>query len=601
MRMKLRYTLDPVDLVNHKLHVTLEVTSSGDGSQMDFVMPVWTPGSYLVREFARNVRQVTARGGESQELPVTKVAKNRWRVGKGAGETVTFSYVVYGHDLSCEGVDVTPEHVYVNGAPTFCYVEGAQAEPADVVIQPPPGWKVVTELEEVGRNPPRFRARNFDELVDTPIDIGHGTEITFAAHGVPHRLLLCGDGGNFSPHRLEEDVGKIVSATYRLFGELPMDHYTFFYHLGDAWDGGLEHLSSTSIVFPHYTFRPEKDYQHVLSVSCHEYFHLFNVKRIRPEGLGPFDYGRENYTRMLWAMEGLTDYYTYLLLRRSGLHSVKRWASGLGKRLKRYQETPGRNVQSLEEASFDSWIDHYRPYEESRNSSISYYLKGDLVSLCLDLEIRHRSHNDRSLDDVMRHLWREFGKKDRGIPEGGWQKEAEAATDLDLGRFFDRYVRGTDEIDFHQFLRYAGLSLESAEEPDTGEGEPPSVPGYLGVEWVREGDRPKVRVVLEGGPGRRAGLTPGDEILALNNTRVTHETLPEMLARFSPGETVDVTFFRRARLRSLPVTLGKAPPARILVKPVPKPSDLEKAIFEGWLEAAWTDLAGTPSEPKGSA
>jgi predicted metalloprotease with PDZ domain len=595
--VKVRYIVAPEDLAQHYLHVTVEVSElPADPPDIELVAPVWTPGSYLVREFARLFRGVQATAEDGKVLPVVKVRKNRWKVSKGKGTSFSFSYRVYCHDISVEGIDVSEEHLYFNGAALFVYPEAAKDLPLELVVHLPSGWKPYTELAEVGRDPPRFRAANLDELIDSPFDAGHPTELTVRPAGVPHRILLCGRG-IFSPHRVEEDLGKIVEATYRMFGELPMSRYTFFFHLNETWDGGLEHLAGTAITTPSTIFRPKKDYEDFLAVAAHEYFHLFNVKRIRPKVLGPFDYERENYTRMLWAMEGTTDYYTPLLLRRAGLYTPKRFLESLGERIKRLKETPGRNHQSLEEASFDSWIDLYRRHEETRNISISYYLKGDLVSACLDLEIRGRTANQRSLDDVMRHLWKEFGKKGVGIPEGDWAKEAEKVSGLDLGAFFDKYVRGREEIDFGTFLRHAGLLLEGKEEEGEGD-EPPELGGYLGVEFKREGDRSRVSFVLDGGPARRAGVTVGDEIVAVDGYRATHDSMGELLKRFPPGQKVDLALFRRGQLRTLEVTLGKAPPSKWVVKPDLAALEPARKLLESWMETTWDALPGVKKDEK---
>jgi predicted metalloprotease with PDZ domain len=589
--MTLRYGIHPEDLVRHRLRVTLEVSGVPLPRDPELVLPVWTPGSYLVREFSRNLRDLRVSTPSGTPLPVRKVAKNRWRIEREAGEgSFTVSYSVFGHDLTCHDVDVTPEHLYGNGAALFCAVEGTQALPVELTVASPPGWKVTCELEEVGRDPWRFRGRDYDELVDSPIDAGTGAEVSFEVAGVGHRALLCGEGGNYAPDRLREDLSRIVSATYQLFGELPLRHYTFFYHLGDASRGGLEHRNSTSIVLPRWGFRPRSAYERFLSVTCHEYFHLFNVKRIHPATLGPFDYNRENYTRLLWAMEGTTDYYAGLLLRRAGLFTPARYLARLGEQVKRHLETPGRSRQSLEEASFDTWIDHYRPFEETRNLSVNYYLKGALVSLALDLHLRHESDNARSLDDVMRRLWSEYGQRDRGIPEGAYPGEVEAATGVPVRDFFSRHVEGTEELELSRFFRYAGLRLEPRESPPGHGEEPPEPAGHLGVDLKREGDRAQVTMVLEGGPGAAAGLTPGDELVALDGDRLTYEGVKDGLSRYAPGETVLVSFFRRGRLRELPVTLGRAPPEKWTLVAVPDAAPGERQIAESWLKASWEEL-----------
>ncbi len=586
-----RYVVDPLDLPGHTVRVTTVVDRApGAPPVLQFSLPVWTPGSYSVREYARNLRGVRATTTEGTTLAVTKETKNRWGVAAGNESRVRFEYSVYGHEPSCQGVDISPEHLYLNGAGVFCEVEGTKGLPLELEIHPPGDWKVYVELPEISRHPPLFRARDFDQLIDSPIEVGTPQVHTIRPAGVPHDLLFCGPSEMVPAHQVEEDVGKIVEATAQLFGSLPMPHYTFFYHLTEKWDGGLEHAASTSIVMPHTVFRPRKEYEGFLGVTCHEYFHLFNVKRIHPQALGPFDYSRENYTHLLWLMEGTTDYYTDLLLRRAGLFSPRHYLSELGKKIKRYRETPGRLVQSLEDSSFNSWIDFYRPNENTRNTSISYYLKGGLVSLCLDLELRHRTSNAKSLDDVMRYLWKEYGVRGVGFPEDSLPASIEKATGVLTQDFFAAYVAGTEEIDFSAFLGHAGLSASPAEKERKNSDEEEETPGYLGIESEKVREIPRVRVVIEGSPAQKAGLTPGDELLAVDGTRLTYDSLPDVLKRYSPGDVAEFTFFRRAKLQSVRVEVGKAPPEKWSIKPREGATPEEQAIAVDWLKLAWKDL-----------
>ncbi len=326
-------------------------------------------------------------------------------------------YQVYGHALVTEGFDVTPEHLFLNAALGLPYVDGHQEDPYEVVLHVPSEWRVYTELARVAESPTRLRARNYDELVDSPIDCGQPVELGFHADGVPHSIVLCGTGGNYEPHRLEEDLRKIVEAAHRIIGEPPSPHYTFFYHLTDVRDGGLEHTSSNSCVIPRNMFQPASSYRGFLALTSHEYFHAYNVKRIRPAALGPFDYTREMYTKLLWWMEGTTDYYGWIVLRRAGLLTPARSLEELAKLGTKLLQIPGRRVQSIEESSWLAWIDYYRPQENTPNRSVSYYDKGFLVSWALDLEIRTRTENRASLDDVVRALWKEYGRPGVGVPE----------------------------------------------------------------------------------------------------------------------------------------------------------------------------------------
>ncbi len=558
-----------------------------EAPSVDLVLPSWVPGSYHIVDYVRALRGLSARRGRTGAvLPVERVDKARWRIPTDGASEVHVEYEVYGHQLVTEGFDLTPEHLFVNAALCLPYVDGHLDEPADVTLEIPSDWRVVTELEEIGSHPPRFRAPNYDVLVDSPIDAGRPVVLTIRPNGIPHRIALCGEGGNYEAHRLEEDLGRIVEATIRLVGDSPLSGYTFFYHLTDVPDGGLEHATSNSCVVRRTTFQPEESYRRFLALTSHEYFHLYNVKRIRPKVLGPFDYTTENYTRLLWWMEGTTDYFADLVLRRAGLVTPAKFLEGQARLVKSYLETPGRRALSLEDASFLTWVDHYQPFEETPNQSVSYYLKGSLVSLCLDLEIRHASDDRASLETVLRTLWSEYGRPGRGLAEDELLPVAERATGVSLAPFFRRYVSGTDEIDFAAFARYAGLAFgPKPKDPDDDSGER----GYLGLVVRDEAGRPRVRHVLAESPGRRAGLSPGDELVALNGTRLTFAEYDKALERVPPGSPVDLAVFRRGFLRHVTLTTGRSPPEKYRFTPRTGATDSERRIYESWLGAPWTE------------
>jgi predicted metalloprotease with PDZ domain len=557
------------------------------------VLPVWAPGAYEIRESAREVREVSATLEGSQDpVPVLRTAKNRWRLAPASGGTIDVRYTMYARDLADDGADADATHLYLNATRCFPYVEGREREPIEVELHLPAGWKAFAELPRVSEEPPRFRARDYEELVDTPFDAGTPIEIDWSSRNVPHHFLLCGGTGNFDVSRLREDLPKVVEAAMAYIGDTPLSSYTFFTHLHNGLRAGLEHKASTSLLANRSMFRPEKSYGEFLLLCAHEYFHLYNVKRIRPAVLGPFDFTRENYTRLLWLMEGTTDYVALLLLRYGGLDLPSKTLEKLAQRIRTYSLIPGRLVKSLEEASFTSWVELYKPYEESTNQAVSYYLKGLLVSWCLDLEIRHRTGGDRSLETVFRLLWSEYGKVGRGIAEGEAQPIFERATGVPLGPFFDRYIRGTEEIDFLPFARYAGLSLAPAprEDPDK------PVPGYLGAELTTDRGELRVRSVLDCSPARLAGISPEDEIVAIDGIRVTPTQFADTLGSFPPGTRADVLLFRRGSALTVPVTFGTPPPEKWNFTPVDNPTELERRIYEGWLRKPWEPKA-PPARP----
>ncbi len=588
-------TLVSFDPNTHRGKFSLEIRGI-TGPTVDLVMPVWAPGAYEIRESAREIRELTAvRAGSETEVPVERVEKNRFRLRTEGVDHLLVRYTVYGHEATDDGFDVTEDHLFLNATRTIPWVDGREREPIDLVLWLPEGWNAYAELPRREERPVRFRARSYEELVDTPVDCGRPVELLLRPGGIPHRLLLCGGPGNYEIHRLEEDVGRMVEAHLRYFGGSPLASYTFFVHLTDRRDGGLEHLASTAVVVERNSFRPAEEYERFLGLLSHEYFHLYNVKRIRPKALGPFDFTRENYTRLLWWMEGTTDYVSLLLLRRAGLLTLRRYREKLAELGARLLTIPGRAVTSLEEASRNAWIDLYRPYEETRNQSVSYYLKGHLVSACLDLEIRHRTENARSLDTVFSELWAEFRRTGAGIDDEAFWGRIERAAGTELGEFYRDYIRGTRELDLDQFVRHAGLSFGPVPRPSSGPES--ALPGYLGIEFANEGGRVRVKEVLDGGPGRRAGLAPGDEIVALDGARVLHDGFADALKRFPPGSSLTIDLFRRGLLRRLAVTTGTPPAAKYALTPVATPTDREKEIHASWLGSPWTPAPVAPTPP----
>lgn len=583
--MHLHYTVRAETPSAHRARVSLDLDAVA-APAVDLVVPSWVPGSYVIVNYSRGFRDFVARSEpDGTTIPIERVEKDRWRVRSVGVSRLRVDFTVYGHHLVTEAFDLTPDHMFVNAALCLPFVDGHQSEPVTISLEVPADWKVVTELEESDRSPPTFRAPNYDALVDSPIDAGRPVVLTVRPGGVPHRISLCGSGGNYDALALERDVTKVVEAAMALVGDTPLSRYTFFFHLTDVPDGGLEHATSASCVVNRDAFRPADTYRRFLSLVAHEYLHLYNVKRIRPKVLGPFDYTRETYTRLLWWMEGTTDYLTYLVLRRGGLISTRQFLAQRAEFVKNYLDTPGRNSISLEDSSLIAWVDRYQPYEETPNQSVSYYLKGDLVSMCLDLEIRHRTETRASLESVLRLLWNEYGKPGVGLEEGELLEVANRASGLDLSPFFDRYVRGTEELDLAGFARYAGLELAPKAKPADEVDEPE--PGDLGVAVEDSGGLARVRHVFAGRPGRAAGLSPGDELVAMNGVKVTYSGFEKALEKYPSGTPVELVVFRRGYLTKLSATAGPAPVRKYAFTPMESPSELARKVYENWVGEKW--------------
>ncbi len=582
--MPVRYTVRPADPAGHVGRFSIDVDGLTEAT-FDVVVPSWVPGSYHIVNYSRGFHGWSARGGpDGPALPIERIDKGRWRVSTGGAPHVRVEYSVYGHEALNESFDLTPDHLFVNAAECLPFVEPLRDEPVEVALEVPADWRVVTELPEVGSHPPRVRAPDYDTLLDNPIDVGRPEVLTIHPRGIPHRIVLCGRGGNYEAHLLEEDIGKIVEATIRFVGDSPVASYTFFFHLTDVPDGGLEHASSTSCVFPRTTFQPAESYRRFLYVTSHEYFHLYNVKRIRPAAFDRFDYTREMYTRLLWWMEGATDYFATLVLRRAGLLTPTQFLDAEARLIALYRATPGRRFQSLEDVSFGAWVDLYFPYEDSPNRSISYYLKGHLVAMALDLELRERSDGRASLETVLRLLWQEYGKVGRGVGEAELPAIVSRATGIDVAEFFRRYVAGTEDLDFDDIARRVGLSV--AEKPRPPGDEMP-VPGHLGARIEDASGLVRVTSVLLDSPGARGGLSPGDEIVAINGGKVTFAQFGKAMEGCPPGTPLDLTVFRRGWLTTLAVTTGPPPPEKLAFSPLDAPTDLARRIYGEWVGAPW--------------
>lgn len=585
---EISYTVSMPRPDTHLLEVEMRLRwPAGSAPQTaDLVMPVWTPGSYLIREYERHVQDFAADDGGGRALQWQKANKNTWRVtlsGGGGARELRARYRVYSNELTVRTNELNDRHAFWNNAALLMYPEGHLAAPSTLRVVAPREWKIATGLPPVSGSRDTFRAENFDILYDSPFLVSDFRLITFEAGGRQHRVALDGPG-NYDPAALERDMKKVTEAAIRLIGDAPFRDYTFLVVLtARGGGGGLEHLNSTALVVNTFNFRPDAVYRDFLGLVAHEYFHLWNVKRIRPDALGPFDYTTENHTRLLWVAEGLTSYYGDLLVRRAGLMSDKDYLEATARAIEGLQNTPGRQKMSVEEASFDAWIRYYRADENSVNVSISYYDKGAIVGLLLDLEIRRRTAGARSLDDVMRQLYTEFAQRNRNYTPEDFQRAAERQAGGSLEEFFSRYVRGREELDYNAALSVVGLRLDTTGGADPSK--PPAARAYLGGSLAQDGDRLLVRGVQAGTPAYDQGLYAGDQILAVDGYRASLNFLNARLAEKKPGDNVTLTVFRTDELRTLTVKLGSRTEGAYRIVPVASPTAEQMRLYESWLGA----------------
>ena len=618
MASPVRYTIVPCSPSAHLFEVTVTVSDPEPAGQR-FILPAWIPGSYLIREFARHV--VTLRAECSgQPLACTKTDKATWQCAPALG-AITLTYQVYAWDLSVRAAHLDETHAFFNGTSVFLLPLGHEQSPCEVLISRPTGeryatWQIATSLCQTpvpvrvsSQNPletpadagvlsisPKqfgaYTASNYEELVDHPVEMGTFTYATFAACGVAHHIAITGKH-RADIARLCAELKKICEYQIRFFepetASAPMTEFWFLIMaVGDGY-GGLEHRASTALICNRDDLPQAQDkkvstgYRRFLGLASHEYFHTWNVKRIKPAVFIPYDFVSETYTRQLWFFEGFTSYFDDLVLVRTGLIEPLSYLELIAETIGRVTSQSGRKRQSIAESSFDAWVKYYRQDENSPNAIVSYYQKGSMVGLALDLTIRQGTKGSKSLDDVMRALWNDYGRDGIGVPEGGVEAVAESVTDLDLKDFFARTVYGTSELDLAALFSAVAIDL-SWKVPGKAKDDDP-LPATIGVKIGAEPTgEAKLVQVFDGGAARVAGLSAGDVVIAVDGLRVSAHTLEKRLRTYPVGTIVCLTAFRRDELMSFQVALQAMPAQTCALIARDTPIDA-KARRNAWLQA----------------
>jgi len=539
------YQVDARDLSNHILTVTATIPPEAFlGSERELALPVWTPGSYKIRDYSRFLSAVRPL---NPGATVRKTTKSRWLVeGVPAGEAVKVEYDVYGHELTVRTNYFTPELALVVGAGTFLAPAPLQSEQMKQLpyrVEFLTDKPVYSGLSGEGK---RFAAADYVELLDCPFLLGDLESHSFTAGLLPHQLIQAGDPRYWDTAKSLKDAKKLIETVQNFWGDVPYRRYLIMNLITDT-RGGLEHRNSTVVMTSRFATEKRKDYLGWLSLISHEYFHTWNVKRLRPESLRPFDFEEENYTRSLWIAEGITSYYDDLLVRRAGLSTRKEYLEALSEQLNRLMETPGRRHITLGDASFDAWIRLYQPTDDLHNSNISYYNKGAVVAWLLDTEIRQRTQGKKSLDDLMRAAYGTFTEE--GFSEAEFRQLASQVAGSDLTAFFEKTLDSTEELPLDPALNYWHLTWKAKED----DPQP-----YLGVD-LSPGPRAVISKVFEDSPAARAGLAPGDELIAIDQLRLPETSPLSILEHVQTEREYRVTLARLGRIHEKTVTL-KSPP-----------------------------------------
>ncbi len=546
-----------VEISNPHTHI-VKISLSGKrvgNDFLDFFLPSWSPGSYLMREYSRHIRTFKASDSQGRRLYHEQTEKGKWRVSfthpelSTQDESFTIEYEIYAHELTVRTSHVDDSHAFLHGPSLFLGCSSLEIIKPTIEFKFPPLWsKVTTALKDVSDGGEKFiyEARDYDTLLDSPIEIGCHETDGFMVDGKEHYLAFYGETYPH-PYNLKEDMKKVVEHISHYVGETPYEKYTFITHFCPNLYGGLEHSDSTALHFDGRKFNDRTSYLQWLSLVSHEYFHTWNVKRIRPKELGPFDYNQENYTSMLWLAEGLTSFVDELFVYQAGLCTLEEYLKMLKTNFSRYYQIPGRKFHSLEQSSFNAWIKLYRPDENSNNSTISYYLKGGLVFLLLHIRLNEFGQSTKGL---IKSLWNHYkSRPEQGLETQEFLELVSNLSNEQTAQWFYHLISSVEEIDFEAELKKIGLGFQWEEDSKLS----------FGAQFEFKSDRVFVRSVELDGAAHKNGLNAGDEILALNRQRMLKPDVENLSSLLKENQSYLLTLCRLGKIIETEMTPQKGP------------------------------------------
>ncbi len=584
----LRYELHFERPSTHLMDVSIHATGL-KGPSVEFAMPDWAPGSYYIQNYAANIQRFRALGPGGKELAWRKTDSQTWQVELAGANAVSIEYQVYGDTLRNNQAQYDERHAFIGGPAVWMYLVGGKERPIELTIDVPSGWKVATGMERAANS--TFRAADYDWFADSPLEISDFAEKDFEVLGTKYHVIVHDVEGSKDFSKFAADLQKIVEKIVPIFSPVtggpqaaPFEDYWFLFHIWPKAGGGLEHLASTQINYatdwddtgPANNYGTQ--YELKLFVASHEFFHAWNVKRLRPRPLGPFDYTQMVHTPSLWISEGLTSYYGELEVERAGLITPEHYLENIGKLITKLEAEPGRRERSIEDTSWDTWFSNgqvIRRETNLTNTWYSYYDGGQIVGHILDFAIREATGNQKSLDDWMRLLYSRYA-----LPKPGFEPEepVRAGSEVagkDLSDLFRRSIGGKEAIPYEKYFAYAGITVEKKLDPDKI---------WLGIETVKsEEGHASLKNVIPGSPADLAGLERDDQVVAVDSRAVDLDTFPATVKEHKPGDSIRLTVLRLGRFKEIAVTLGANPNATYTLKPVENPSELQKSIYKSWL------------------
>jgi predicted metalloprotease with PDZ domain len=570
----IKYTLDFKDPQTHYVRVRMEIKNWNSGF-CPVKLPVWTPGSYMVREYSRFLERLTA-FSDNVNMGIKHISKNEWEVKTGNIKNFTIEYYIYAYELTVRTAFIDEEHAYLNGAAIFLYSPLFKNIQVIVQINPYNNWKKISvALDPVEKNNPWVvKADNYDILIDSPFEIGNQAVFSFKAAGINHDVAVFGNG-LYDSLAIKKDLTLIIEEEARIFSEHPCKNYLFIVHLIPGGSGGLEHMNSTTIQAGRNALNTTSGYNNFLSLAAHEYFHLWNVKRLRPHPLGPFDYDKENYTSLLYFSEGFTAYYDELITVKCNLVKPEAYLKALASSISTIENTPGNSIQSLAEAGFDAWIKYYRTNENSINSTISYYTKGAVMGAMLDILLLNATSGKSGLDQVMSSMYDEYYKKlNRGFTDEELIAAAEKVGNCSWKDVFSKYIYNTAAFPYDSVLNMAGIKLVNSNAGTTS--------GYVGINTLVNGSKVTVSNVERNGPAWQAGLNVNDEIIAIDFVRLTEDP-QKIIGTITPGSTITFTVSRSGLIKEIKSRVVASPKVAYEAVLMENRDEKKQLIYKKWL------------------
>jgi predicted metalloprotease with PDZ domain len=571
------YSLSIPDPISKLFYISIKINKiPALINEIIFKLPVWRSGRYLIFDFAGSVQEFSAFNHNNEKLNWQKTDKSTWAVKKN-GNSIIIKYKVYANEINLRTKGIEANHAFVNGAAVFMYAEKFQKKPILLNIKPYKNWQVTTGLDNYNNSKNTFYAPNYNYLIDCPIEIGMHKNYEFYVEGKKHTICFYGSA-NYNINQIINDFTIIIKKNYEFWKWIPYEHYTFIIHCTPYSGGGTEHINSTVVGVKPSAFESAERYMNFLRLISHEFFHTWNVKQLKPAGLTPYDWSKENYTSELWIAEGATSYYDRLIITRTKQSKSEIFFQQIEKWVEDDYTRPGNRIQSLAECSFDAWIKFWKHSENQYYSETDYYLKGAYVSMLLDLEIRYSSKNKYSLDDVFRYMLKKFPLDIKGYKNDNFKSACEKFANKKLDNFFMNYVYGTKKINWNKYLSYAGLDININDSV---------FKAVLGLHCIKSGDKIIVIKVLKNSSAHKAGILPKDQLIAFNDKKLNFEIAEKFISDMKYNEKLKITYIRNNSLSNCSLVKEQYNIPKYSVSKKVNPTKLQKSIYEKWLETNW--------------